>query len=52
MIKTEPIDMSPRAVAARIEEMRQLYRLSVHLLKIGEANGLHRGLRASEPRDK
>lgn len=31
--KREPIDMSPRAVALRLEDVRDLYRLTQYLAK-------------------
>jgi hypothetical protein len=31
MVKTDPIDMSPPALAHRVEQMRALYKLMVHL---------------------
>lgn len=38
------IDMSPSAVARRIETLRQLYRLGMSLVQAGQAAGLNNGL--------
>lgn len=42
--RPEPVDMSRDAIVARIEELRQLYKLGLYLVEIGRAAGLNDGL--------
>jgi hypothetical protein len=39
--KPRQVDMSPTAVARRIEDIRQLYRLGMSLMRAGREAGLH-----------
>ena len=40
----EPVDMSRAAVTARLEDVRQLYKLGMSLVEAGRAAGLNDGV--------
>ena len=42
--KRELVDMSREAITARLEDVRQLYRLGISLVEAGRAAGLNDGL--------
>lgn len=42
--KNEPVDMSPAAITARLEDVRQLYKLCMSLVEAGRAAGLNNGV--------
>lgn len=44
MVKRKDVDMSPAAIARRLEDVRQLYRLGMSLVEAGRAAGLNRGI--------
>lgn len=42
--KPEGVDMSREAVTARLEDVRQLYKLGIYLVEVGRAAGLNDGI--------
>lgn len=46
------IDMSPDAIAARLEDVRELYKLCMALVEAGRAAGLNDGVGRPPPKNK
>jgi len=42
--KREGVDMSREAITARLEDVRQLYRLGIYLVEVGRVAGLNDGI--------
>lgn len=47
--KTDSVDMSPQAIAARLEDVRALYKLCMSLVAAGRAAGLNDGVGKPPP---
>jgi len=50
--KADAVDMSRAAITARLEDVRQLYRLGMSLFAAGRAAGLHREPASTTPKSE